>query len=204
VGELSAALPAGISAGLQGRYEAMLSHADKNYALLDLSGKVIIHGSALRSQGLEPYLRDFLREAITHMLHGRFETVLELHRDMRKRICEKTAPLEWFARSDRLRDSLAEYQRKIEQGQRGRNAAYELAARCGNRFTRGDRIRYYFTGRYGRLEFPKLAEEFDADKPDYSVSRYSRRLDEVMEMLKSMFPEEKRLLMLEGQLDLFG
>jgi DNA polymerase elongation subunit (family B) len=202
VRDLSATLPEGIEVGLQGTYEAMLSYADKNYALLGHSGNVIIHGSALRSQGLEPYLRRFLKEAIGHMLRGEFEKVIELHRDMNSRIVNREAPIEWLVRSDKLRESLEDYQRKVECGARGRSAAYELAQSCGGRFGSGDRIRYYFSGS-GRVESPKLAEEFRADAPDYSIGRYMRRLDEMLEMLTPLFPPTLQNSM-DGQLDLFG
>ena len=207
VKQLSAQLPPGIEAGLQGRYEAMLSHADKNYALLHTDGKVTIRGSALRSQGLEPYLRRFLREAISHMLHGEFSRVADLYASMKKQIEHRTAPLDWFVRSDRLRSSLEEYRLKVEGGIRARSAAYELARQCEGRYGRGDRIRYYFTGRSGRggnFERPRLAEEYDPAKPDYSVTHYVRRLDEIQAMLAPLFPADQQgLAMGDGQLSLF-
>ncbi|OPZ16426.1 MAG: DNA polymerase II [candidate division BRC1 bacterium ADurb.BinA364] len=194
VRRMSAVLPKGVEAGCEGRYKAMLSYADKNYALLTEDGETIVRGSAFRSRGLEPFLRRFLREAMGAMLRGRFEDVAQRHREMSRAILRREAPLEWFERLDRLREPLEEYQRKVAEARRGRSAAYELALRHPGRFAQGDRIAYYFAGRNvkGAEPSPKLAEEFDPQSPDYHIGHYTRRLDETLALLKPLFPENQR------------
>ncbi|MCG6918690.1 MAG: DNA polymerase II, partial [Deltaproteobacteria bacterium] len=60
VERLSASLPSGIEVEMAGRYQAMFSYKKKNYALMDDKGNVTIKGSALRSRGMEKYLREVL------------------------------------------------------------------------------------------------------------------------------------------------
>ena len=63
-------LPPGIEVELDATYPAMYAYKSKNYALLDDAGTVHITGAALKSRGLEPFQRNYMRE---HLLccHGR-------------------------------------------------------------------------------------------------------------------------------------
>jgi DNA polymerase elongation subunit (family B) len=71
VERLNQSLPEGIEVSMDGRYRAMFSYKRKNYALLGEKGELMIKGSALRSRGMEKYLRDFLSEMIRLLLEGR-------------------------------------------------------------------------------------------------------------------------------------
>ncbi len=64
VAEVGAELPEGIRLEYEGRYRAMFSHEVKNYALLTYSGRLIVHGVALRSSRSEPFGERFLRQAL--------------------------------------------------------------------------------------------------------------------------------------------
>src|SRR3990172_1862101 len=71
VQRLSESLPQGIDVEMDGHYAAMLSYKMKNYALLSDNGKVLIRGSALRSRGMEKYLRNFLSDMIRLLLEDK-------------------------------------------------------------------------------------------------------------------------------------
>ena len=68
---LAAELPPGIEVEFDKRYPAMFSYKAKNYALLDDSGALVIKGAALKSRGMEPYLRDYLEDVPSPPARGR-------------------------------------------------------------------------------------------------------------------------------------
>ena len=86
VEELAATLPQGIDVECDGRYQAMLSHKMKNYALLGGNDKLIIKGSGLRSRGLERFQREFLREFIHRLLKDQADTIQPLFEETLRKI----------------------------------------------------------------------------------------------------------------------
>jgi DNA polymerase I len=60
-------LPSGIELEFDGRYDAMFCYKAKNYALLE-EGRVTLRGSALRSRGIEPYLKKLTDSLINFLL----------------------------------------------------------------------------------------------------------------------------------------
>ncbi|MFQ3548715.1 MAG: DNA polymerase domain-containing protein [Armatimonadota bacterium] len=68
VNQIGNILPEGINLAHDGRYQAMLSLKRKNYALKTYSDEVIFKGSSLRSRADEKFGRDFIKEAVTHLL----------------------------------------------------------------------------------------------------------------------------------------
>ena len=71
-------LPPGIEIEFDGEYKAMYSYKMKNYALLSHDGEMIIKGAALKSRGLEPFQRSFLRELIRFKLEGKDDQIQDL------------------------------------------------------------------------------------------------------------------------------
>ena len=69
--QFSASLPDGIEVEFDGEYRSMYSYKMKNYALLTAEGEVVIKGAALKSRGLEPFQRSFLRKKTTAAPGGR-------------------------------------------------------------------------------------------------------------------------------------
>ncbi len=82
VEEIGAKLPAGIRLEYEGRYRAMLSHEIKNYALLTYSGRLVVHGVALRSSRAEPFGERFLRQALLCTMTGDIVSVRQAYLDM--------------------------------------------------------------------------------------------------------------------------
>src|SRR5436190_10517763 len=70
VAEVAALLPPLVQLEFEGRYQAMLSHEPKNYALLPYSGSLLLRGVAFRSSRAEPFGESFLRQALHRLLVG--------------------------------------------------------------------------------------------------------------------------------------
>ena len=89
VAEVAALLPPLVQLEFDGRYQAMLSHEPKNYALLGYDGTLVLRGVAFRSSRAEPFGERFLRRAIGRLLvgdvHGVRETYLETLTAIRRR-----------------------------------------------------------------------------------------------------------------------
>lgn len=72
VAEVAALLPPLVDLQFEGRYQAMLSHEPKNYALAPYpgAGELVLRGVAFRSSRSEPFGEEFLRKAIARLLAG--------------------------------------------------------------------------------------------------------------------------------------
>src|SRR6202008_4678172 len=78
-------LPEGIELEFDGRYEAMFCYKAKNYALYD-GQKITLPGSALRSRGIEPYLKKLTDQFIHFIVGATPESPVVLLEDYRKRL----------------------------------------------------------------------------------------------------------------------
>jgi DNA polymerase elongation subunit (family B) len=187
VERLTAALPEGITVEVDGRYPAMLSYKTKNYALLRQDGQIIIKGSGLKSRGLEPFLRDFLRRAIRMTLQDRAIEIAPMYDELRSAISDRTMPITELAKTERLQDPLETYKTKISKSSRGRQAGYELAIAAGLDLKPGDYITYYVTGQKKSVPVwknAKLLKEYDSANPDFNVEYYIGKLDDTYERVK--------------------
>jgi DNA polymerase elongation subunit (family B) len=182
VAQLSATLSAGIQVEADGRYRSMFSYKSKNYALLGYDGAVQVKGSALRSRGMEKYLREYMGEVIGHLLRGEKSQARAVYGDYCRRLKERGFPVSWLAKTETLGESPATYRQKVAKGQRNRSAAYELAARSDHEYRAGDQLSYYVTGSgkrvvsYGNC---KLASNYDPARPDVNLEFYLDRLAQV-------------------------
>lgn len=174
------ALPPGIEVEFDGEYEAMFSYKVKNYALLEPGGGIVIKGAALKSRGLEPFQRRFLREMIQLRLEGRDGELPALKTRYGEDIAGRRWPIAMLAKTETLQDSPATYAAKVGAGGRGRNAAYELALASGREYRAGDQISYYVTGT--RKTAPvhssaRLVSAWDPEARDENVAYYQAKLD---------------------------
>ena len=170
----------------------MFSYKMKNYALLEGDGTVILKGAALKSRGLEPYQRDFLREWLTLTLHGRAEEIPAMVARRRAEVAARTLPIAALAKTEMLTDSPATYQRKREAGGKSRQPAYEVALASGREFQAGDAVAYYVTGAKKNVPVhahAKLAAEFDPAARDENVAYYLAKLDALAKKLDARVPE---------------
>lgn len=196
VQRISAQLPEGIDVELDGRYRAMLAYKTKNYALQEYGGRIIIKGSGLRSRGLEPYLREFIRDLIELLLTGKAGLVEQLYDRYVVRLRSRGLDVAWVARSETLTESLDSYREKLRSGKRNHSAAFEIAIASGRLHRAGDRISYYVSGS-GRdataYEQCRPVTAFNSDHPDINFNYYIEKLRHVKKRFESFFPQEPTL-----------
>lgn len=179
---LAAELPEGIEVDFDKRYLAMFSYKAKNYALLEEGGTMSIKGAALKSRGMEPFLRDYLESFLRLLLQGEARQAGELRDVLSEKIRRRELPITELAKTESLQDSLASYQKKIGASSRNRSAAFELAIKSGRPYQAGDQVSYYVTGTKKKVtayENARLVSEWDAAAPDENVEYYVAKLEEL-------------------------
>jgi DNA polymerase elongation subunit (family B) len=156
VAEIGAELPAGIRLEYEGRYRAMLSHEVKNYALLTYSGRLVVHGVALRSSRAEPFGGRFLRQALACAMIGDIAGVRQAYLDMIDALHNRALPASDVAARVRLSKTPEAY---FAARASHSEAPYEALLAAGRtRWSPGERVRFYrVRGAYVWL--PEEAEE---------------------------------------------
>lgn len=185
-------IPDGIEIEFDARYKAMFSYKAKNYALLDEEDRVTLKGAALKSRGMEPYLREFLQRMIGHLLRGEAAQVPPLHEEFEKAIRDREWPIDRFAKTESLQDSPASYQKKISASSRNRSAAFELAIASGRDYRAGDAVSYYITGTKKKVtayNHARMASDWDPDDRDENVEYYAAKLAELYAKFSAYLPE---------------
>ncbi len=196
VARLSGALPEGIRVELAGRYRSMFSYKSKNYALLAYDGQVIVRGSALKSRGIEPFLRRFMAEAIHLLLLGRVDDVERLYREYQEKLRLHQFPINQLARTETLAESPATYREKLRKGTRNPAAAYELALQSEREYRAGDQISYYVAGQ-GKGVTVHLScrpvSAYDPERPDENREFYRDKLRTAWQKVAPFLPGEPTL-----------
>jgi DNA polymerase elongation subunit (family B) len=196
VQRLSEKLPEGIEVECDGRYRAMFAYKAKNYALQEYDGRVILKGSGLRSRGVEPYLREFMRNIIELLLAGDGGKVEQLFNRYVVRLREKNLDVGWVARSETLSEAPDSYREKLRSGTRNRAAAFEVALASGRSYRAGDHVSYYVSGS-GRdataYEQCRAVALFDPAHPDINVPYYIEKLRHALKRFDSFLPQEPTL-----------
>lgn len=191
---LADALPEHIEIEFDGEYHAMFSYKTKNYALLTKSGDMVIKGAALKSRGLEPFQREFLKEFIRLKLECRDSELSTLKARYENGIKNRQFPIEFLAKTETLQDSVNSYKAKRDEKRRGRNAAYELALKSGKDYKAGDQITYYVTGDKKNVvvhENVKLISEWNELQRDENIPYYLAKLDTLYEKLTNIEQENE-------------
>ena len=129
---LTDALPRAIEVEFA-RYNSMFSYEMKNHALLDGDGRVIIKGSALRSRSREPYLSIYQGAVLSMMLRDGAAEIPALFDSAVKAVRSRSIPLAKLTRSEELSESVDEYRRRVEAGERSRSPSYEAVIASGER-----------------------------------------------------------------------
>lgn len=196
VQRISQRLPEGIEVELDGRYRSMFAYKAKNYALQDYGGRITIKGSGLRSRGVEPYLREFMRDVIERLLTGKADTVGSLYDEICARLRSRTLDVAWVARSETLNDSLDSYREKLRSGKRNHSAAFEIALASGRPYRAGDRVSYYISGS-GKdataYERCRPVASFDPEHPDINVQFYIEKLRHAQKRFEPFLPKDATL-----------
>jgi DNA polymerase I len=182
--QVSAVLPPGIDLEFDGDYRSMFCYKAKNYALFD-GNRIILKGSALRSRGIEPYLRKLTGCLIAFLLKGEGESPLDLIDDYRKRIRSGTIEVTELSRSELLGQNPEAYEALMASGGKPRRAAAEVALQLTPRPRMGDRISFYITpkskGRTSDWQRARAVQLFDAGKAPYDADHYLKKLDDWLE-----------------------
>ncbi len=135
-------LPAGIELEFDGSYDAMFCYKAKNYALA-ANGEVTLRGSALRSRGIEPFLKRLGDQLIAHLLGVSPESpAAELAR-LREAIAARTLPVADLAKSETLGQNPEAYEQWVAGGGKPRRAAAEVALQMSPRPRMGERVSYF-------------------------------------------------------------
>jgi DNA polymerase I len=141
VAEIGAELPAGIRLEYEGRYRAMFSHEVKNYALLTYSGRLVVHGVALRSSRAEPFGERFLRRALHSVMIGDIPGVRQAFLDTANALRQREPPAADLATRVRLSKTPEAY---FSSRTAHPEPAYEALINARRtRWYPGERVRFY-------------------------------------------------------------
>jgi DNA polymerase I len=196
VGDLAKALPAGIEVEVSGRYKAMFSYKMKNYALLGYDGKITMKGSALKSRGIEKYLREFMKELIRFLLMNEPDKIESLYSAYMQRLRKHEFEISWLVKTETLGESPAGYRQKVRQGKRNPSAAFEIALRSAHEYRAGDQISHYVAGS-GKVvtayENCRSMSEYDPLHPDENVDYYIEKLKQMKRKFERFLDAEMSL-----------
>ena len=178
VAEVAALLPPLVQLEFDGRYQAMLSHEPKNYALLTYGGALILKGVAFRSSRAEPFGDAFLRRAIERLLAGDLPGIRDAFAQTVLALRRREVPTYDVSSRVRLTKSPARY---LAARDRRRELTYEALLTAGRTtWTIGERVRVYRTasGGAGLVSEAEDGSRTDAaqEPRDYDVDHYVRVL----------------------------
>ena len=183
LGKVAGVLPGGIELEYDGRYEAMFCYKAKNYALYDGS-RIVIRGSALRSRGIEPYLKRVSDQLIHFLVGADRVSPISLVNEYREAIRHGKLPVDQLAKSETLSQNSDAYERWANEGGKPRRASAEAALRLQPRPRMGDRVTYYIAASAARSNDWQRArplEAFDPQKAPYDREYYMNKLDDWVE-----------------------
>jgi DNA polymerase I len=177
-------LPAGIELEYDGRYEGMFCYKAKNYALYD-GKKITLRGSALRSRGIEPFLKKLSDRLIHFLLGASAESPLVLMEDYRKKLAGRALPVAEVAKTEALSQNPDAYERLMAEGGKPRRASAEAALQLNPRPRMGDRVSYYITakakGKTSDWQRARPVAHYDAVGAPYDPDYYLKKLDDWIE-----------------------
>ena len=181
---VAAVLPPGIELEYDGRYDAMFCYKAKNYALYD-GKKVIIRGSALRSRGIEPFLKKLGNQLIRFLLGVSTESPMALLADYRVQLVKRALPVAEVAKGEVLSMNPDAYVRFIEGGGKPRRASAEAALLMNPKPRMGERVNYYITqkqkGKTSDWQRARPVALYDPEQAAYDPDYYLEKLDDWLE-----------------------
>ena len=199
-------LPEGIELEYDGRYRAMWCYKAKNYALYD-GEEVTLRGSALRSRGIEPYLKKLSDQLITFLVGASEQSPVAMLEDYRARLAKGEVPVEELAKSETLNQNPDAYERFVAEGGKPRRASAEVALQITPRPRMGDRVSYYVTsrakGRGGDWQRAKALSLYDPVSAPYDREYYIEKLDDWLERYGTFLgvkPKEEASAPVQGEL----
>ena len=177
-------MPEGIELEYDGIYDAMFCYKAKNYALA-VNGEVTLRGSALRSRGIEPYLKKLSDQLIAFLLGVTKESPLTEIAQLRAKISAHEYPVESLAKAESLSQNPDAYEQLIASGGKPRRASAEAALQLNPRPRMGERVSYYITakrkGRTSDWQRARPLELYDAVNAPYAPDYYLEKIDDWLE-----------------------
>jgi DNA polymerase I len=177
-------LPPGIELEFDGKYDGMFCYKAKNYALLD-EGKVTLRGSALRSRGIEPYLKRLTDSLISYLLGVSDVSPVGIAEEYRKKLGDRSLVVAEIAKGEVLSMNPDAYERFIEGGGKPRRASAEAALQMSPRPKMGERVTYFITAKQkGKASDWQRARPVAAHHPleaPYDPKHYTDKLDDWLE-----------------------
>ena len=184
LGLVAPILPAGIELEHDGRYAAMWCYKAKNYALYD-GKKVTLRGSALRSRGMEPFLKKLSDRLINYLVGASPESPVPLVEDYRRRLLTRDVPVAELAKSETLNQNPDAYEELIAGGGKPRRASAEVALQVTPRPRMGERVSYYITtkakGKTSDWQRARALALYDPVAAPYDPTFYADKLDDWLE-----------------------
>jgi DNA polymerase I len=164
VAAVAAMLPSSIRLEYEGRYQAMLAHEVKNYALLTYGGDLIVRGVALRSSRSEPFGERFLRQALRYTLTGDMASLRLIYRETVAKIRDGQLTSAEVAAVARLSKTPEAYQASRS---RMKEAPYEALLAAGRTTWHvGERVRFYRAANGTTEWLPDISDEETIDEED--------------------------------------
>jgi len=177
-------LPAGIELEFDGSYDAMFCYKAKNYALA-ANGEVTLRGSALRSRGIEPFLKRLGDQLIAHLLGVSPESPAAEIARLREAIAARTLPVADLAKSETLGQNPEAYEQWVAGGGKPRRAAAEVALQMTPRPRMGERVSYYIVskakGQTSDWQRARPLASHDPARAPYDPVYYLEKIDDWIE-----------------------
>ena len=177
-------LPAGIELEYDGTYDAMFCYKAKNYALA-AGGVVMLRGSALRSRGIEPFLKRLSDQLIAHLLGVSKVSPAEEVLRLRQQITAREHPVTDLAKAETLSQNPDAYQQWVAGGGKPRRAAAEVALLMNPRPRMGERVRYYIgvksKGQAADWQRARPLAVYDPIAAPYDPAYYLGKIDDWLE-----------------------
>ena len=192
-------IPKGIEVELDSTYKAMFGYKAKNYALLQHDGRISLAGAALKSRGLEPFQREFMKEVISMLLHRQDSDIEPLYNEFISKITTREFPLSQFVKSETLARSPKAYQEKMATGKSRRAAAYELALQSDKEYRQGDQIKFYVTGVKKKVPVVTNSQLYNpkAEERNENSLYYLGKLDDLLKKFSEFISVKKESKQLE-------
>ncbi|HEY8994926.1 MAG TPA: DNA polymerase domain-containing protein, partial [Lacunisphaera sp.] len=177
-------MPPGIELEYDGRYDAMFCYKAKNYALA-AGGEVTLRGSALRSRGIEPFLKRLSDRLIAYVLGVSSESPeVEVQR-LRQTIAAREQPVADLAKAETLSQNPEAYEQWIAGGGKPRRAAAEVALQMNPRPRMGERVSYYIAakakGQTSDWQRARPVALYDPVRAPYDPAYYLEKIDDWVE-----------------------
>ncbi len=177
-------MPPGIELEFDGRYDAMFCYKAKNYALA-AGGEVTLRGSALRSRGIEPFLKRLGDRLIAHVLGVSNESPEREVEHLRRHIADRSHPVADLAKSETLSQNPEAYEQWVAGGGKPRRAAAEVALQMNPRPRMGERVSYYIVpkakGQTSDWQRARPLAAHDPVKAPYDPVYYLEKIDDWIE-----------------------